>query len=160
MYSVSKFVNLQHRRKSFRLKNYDYTKPGLYYLTLCCQERAHLFGTIEEGILEHNPAGKMIVAQWKLLSQRFPHIRLHDFVVMPNHMHGVLEIIDSQNPTIFTTDNFTQSAGVGAALVAALGNKPNNYPEEPDMGYLIEERAALVPPLHRRKCTQNNRWFR
>ncbi len=101
-----------HNRRSIRLKGYDYSQSGLYFITLCVQNRERLFGEIRPvgaalvGALNPNPAnsqfmilndaGKMIGSEWLALKNRFPNIELHEYVVMPNHFHGILEIVDER----------------------------------------------------------------
>jgi putative transposase len=95
-----------HHRRSIRLKGYDYSQAGLYFITICCQDRAHLFGKIINGEMILNDAGKMIVNEWMALRDRFPNIELHEFIVMPNHFHSIMQIVDT----------------VGAPLVGALND--------------------------------------
>ena len=83
----------KHHRKSIRLKGYDYSQAGLYFITICCQNRAHLFGNVINKQMILNDAGKMIENQWQQLTDRFNNIELHEYVVMPNHFHGVLQIV-------------------------------------------------------------------
>lgn len=82
-----------HNRQSIRLKGYDYSQPGLYYVTLCCSQRESLFGHIENGIAILNDAG--IVAQecWQNIPEHFPNVKLHAYIIMPNHIHGIIEIV-------------------------------------------------------------------
>nr|WP_310588094.1 transposase [Dyadobacter frigoris] len=82
-----------HHRRSIRLHCYDYSKEGLYFLTCCCQYREYFFGEIISGEMILNDAGKMIEEEWLNLPDRFGNIRLHEFVIMPNHFHAVLEIV-------------------------------------------------------------------
>ncbi|WP_282125615.1 transposase [Marinifilum flexuosum] len=82
-------------RQSIRLKGYDYSKEGLYFITLVCQNRLPLFGKINNGVMLLNDAGKMIELEWLKLKIRFPNIELHEFVVMPDHFHGIVEITDA-----------------------------------------------------------------
>ena len=82
-----------HNRRSIRLKTYDYSKAGLYFITICVQNRELLFGEIENNVMILNDAGKMIYAEWEKLPERFTNIQLHEFVVMPNHFHGIIEIV-------------------------------------------------------------------
>lgn len=82
-------------RQSIRLKGYDYSKEGLYFITLVCQNRLPLFGKIDNGVMLLNDAGKMIELEWLKLKSRFPNIELHEFVVMPDHFHGIVEITDA-----------------------------------------------------------------
>ncbi len=118
-----KYSRKKHNRKSIRLKGYDYSRPGLYFITICCKDRACLFGhVVKEGMIL-NEAGKMVEAEWLKLPQRFNNIKLHDFVVMPNHFHAILEIsvratlVDTQPPTVAQNDIGKPS--VGATLVVA-----------------------------------------
>lgn len=89
-----------HHRRSIRLKGYDYSQAGLYFITICCQDRACLLGEIKNGELHLNEAGKMVEAQWLALATRFAHVDLHEFVVMPNHFHGILQIMDVGAPLV------------------------------------------------------------
>jgi len=82
-----------HHRHSIRLKGYDYSQAGLYFITICTQNRACLFGNIENGKMILNNAGRMVESEWLKLPQRFKNIALHEFVVMPNHFHAILEIV-------------------------------------------------------------------
>jgi len=80
----------KHHRRSIRLKGYDYTLPGAYFVTVCTHERACLFGAVADGEMQLNDAGRMAQGAWNELSVRFPDVRLDTFVVMPNHVHGVI----------------------------------------------------------------------
>ena len=96
-----------HHRKSIRLKGYDYSQAGLYFITICCQNRECLFGEIVRGEMALNDAGMMIENEWLKLPQRFKNIKLNEYVVMPNHFHAILEIVGTT---------------VGATLVVAQNN--------------------------------------
>ncbi len=78
------------RRKNLRLRGYNYSLPGVYFITICTAKRKCLFGNIRGGEMVRNGAGDAIAEIWERLPQRFPNISLDAFVVMPNHMHGVL----------------------------------------------------------------------
>jgi len=93
-----------HNRKSIRLKEYDYSQAGLYFITLCIKNYKHLFGEIIDDKMILNDAGKMVESEWVKLKKRFKNIELHEYVVMPNHFHAILEIT------------------VGATLVVAQDN--------------------------------------
>ena len=82
-------------RQSIRLQGYDYSQAGAYFITICTQNRLHLFGRIVDGEMILNDAGKIIFDQWMCLSQRFHTIELHECVVMPNHIHGIIEITNA-----------------------------------------------------------------
>lgn len=82
-----------HHRRSIRLKGYDYSQAGLYFITICCQDRACLFGEITDGQMICNDAGTMVENEWLKLPERFTNIHLHEYIVMPNHFHAILEIV-------------------------------------------------------------------
>ena len=90
-----------HHRRSIRLKGYDYSQAGLYFITICCQERECRFGKIEvradnnlpEMVL--NDAGKIADECWMEIPKHFPNVKLHEHIVMPNHVHGIIELVDS-----------------------------------------------------------------
>jgi REP element-mobilizing transposase RayT len=116
-----------HKRRSIRLKGYDYSQAGLYFITICVQNRRHLFGNIQNGNIILNDAGKMIDTEWKNLKNRFPNIELHEYVIMPNHFHGILEIVGATTRVapIFDTvvaqndnDVVTQNDNVATTRVA------------------------------------------
>ncbi len=91
----SKFDPQKHHRRSIRLKGYDYSSEGAYYITIVAQGRECLFGEIVYGGMILNDAGQMIVKWWNELPNKFPNIVLGEFVVMPNHFHGIIFIMET-----------------------------------------------------------------
>ena len=102
-----------HHRRSIRLKGYDYSKAGMYFITICCQNRICRFGEIVifENIptMKLNDAGKMVDEQWLAMVERFPNIELHEYSIMPNHFHCILEIL--------SMDKIVNTQNVGVPLV-------------------------------------------
>ncbi|MBI4792827.1 MAG: transposase [Deltaproteobacteria bacterium] len=82
-----------HHRRSIRLKGYDYSGEGWYFITICTHNQAHLFGKIEKGEMMLNDAGRMVEQQWREMVCHFQNIRLHECIVMPNHFHGIVEFV-------------------------------------------------------------------
>jgi REP element-mobilizing transposase RayT len=82
-----------HHRKSIRLKEYDYSHNGAYFVTLCVNNMMCLFGDVVDGKMGLNDAGKMVQTMWNDLSKRFPEIQLDVCVIMPNHVHGIISIV-------------------------------------------------------------------
>lgn len=80
-----------HNRQSIRLKGYDYSRSGLYFVTICCQDKAHLFGHVENGKMVLNDPGRMVVKWYDELTSKYPDKKCHVMVVMPNHVHFILE---------------------------------------------------------------------
>jgi REP element-mobilizing transposase RayT len=83
-----------HHRQSIRLKHYDYSQPGAYFVTLCVQNRECLFGDVADGEMRLNGAGRLVSDSWAWLATQYDHVELDEYVIMPNHMHGVLIITD------------------------------------------------------------------
>lgn len=84
----------KHHRRSIRLPGYDYTQPGAYYITICTYEKQCWFGDVVDGKMHYNYLGFIAYRFWLALSRRFKHIKLDAFVVMPNHIHGILIITE------------------------------------------------------------------
>jgi len=82
----------EHRR-SIRLKKYNYSDVGWYFVTICTQNREYLFGNIIDGKMVLNIVGIMIEKLWKKITERFTNMELDTFQIMPNHIHGVIHII-------------------------------------------------------------------
>ena len=80
----------KHHRRSIRLKGYDYAQEGVYFVTVCTQTRACLFGAVADGEMQLNNAGEIAKAAWDDMPARFPSVRLDAFIVMPNHVHGII----------------------------------------------------------------------
>ena len=90
-------------RRSIRLKEYDYTQAGFYFITICTQNRICLFGKIENGEMALNDAGKMIQTAWNEIPIYYNGFDVDEFVVMPNHIHGIIKIKhNNPNPTVDT----------------------------------------------------------
>ncbi len=97
MNKSNKYDPNKHHRKSIRLKGYDYSRSGLYFVTICCQNMLCLFGKIENGIMILNDAGLMIKKWYYKTAEKFPNIRCLEMVVMPNHFHCIWQIVDIPN---------------------------------------------------------------
>jgi putative transposase len=80
----------RHHRRSIRLSGWDYTSAGAYFVTICTHERSRLFGKVVDGQMQMNEYGQIVWACWKEIPLHFPHVELDAFVVMPNHVHGII----------------------------------------------------------------------
>ena len=80
------------KRKLNRLKHFDYSRDALYFVTSCVQGGACVFGEIKKGKMILNTYGQIANDQWYWLASRYRYVILHEFVVMPNHIHGIIEI--------------------------------------------------------------------
>ncbi len=79
-------------RQSIRLKNYDYSRKGSYFITLVTHDRIHLFGEIEDGKMILNTVGKILEEEWRNTIELRPNISLGEFIIMPDHMHMIITI--------------------------------------------------------------------
>jgi REP-associated tyrosine transposase len=82
-----------HHRRSIRLKGYDYTQPGAYFVTICAQERVCLFGDIVDGKMLLNDAGRMVQTVWEAMPVHYMGVAIDAFVVIPNHIHGIVVLV-------------------------------------------------------------------
>ena len=105
-----KFDPSKHRRRSIRLKDYDYTTPGAYFITICTFQRECLLGKISDGIVVMNGCGEIARDEWFKTIQIRTNIQLHgdEFVVMPNHLHGIIWITE---PDVGVTGPVTLASG-------------------------------------------------
>ncbi len=95
-------------RKNIRLKDYDYSSNGGYFITICTKDRECFFGEINNGKIELNNIGEMAQKIWEKIPEYFNFVELNEFIIMPNHIHGII---------------FIQSDGVGA-----ISNRPSMRP--------------------------------
>ncbi len=87
-----------HHRRSIRLKGYDYSQAGLYFITICTQNRLCVFGEIKNGEMVLNDAGMMIKTVWHEIPVYYHGFNIHEFIIMPNHVHGIIQIISNPKP--------------------------------------------------------------
>jgi REP element-mobilizing transposase RayT len=99
-----------HHRRSVRLKGYDYASEGLYFITIVCQNMKHLFGHIENEEMIFNDAGKHANQCWLDITDYFPNIKLHAHQIMPNHMHGIIEITHRIKDSSVRAKNFSPNS--------------------------------------------------
>lgn len=130
-----------HNRKSIRLKGYDYSKEGLYFITICTQNRECLFGEIINGKMILNNAGKMVEEIYNELSDVYKNIKFLEFVIMPNHFHSIIEILDNNRAT-------TRVAPTIGDIIGAFKSLTTNK-------YIKMVKIGLVPPFDKRIWQRN-----
>ena len=108
-----KFNPEHHHRRSIRLKGYDYSRAGAYFITICTQDRACYFGHVAAGEMRLADAGHVAEQCWLAIPDHFPHVELDAFVIMPNHVHGIVVV----------SNTATSDAAVGAN-----NHSPNHSP--------------------------------
>jgi len=85
----------QHHRRSIRLKGYDYAQSGAYFITLCTWQRQSVFGEIANNQIQLNTYGEIIQFHWDSLPKHYHYLKLDEFIIMPNHVHGILVLTDN-----------------------------------------------------------------
>ena len=100
-----KKYNKTNGRKSIRLQGYDYSRAGLYFLTIVVQNRMHLFGYVQNGKMILNDAGRMVEKWYQEIENKYPDKCCHEMVIMPNHFHCIIEIMESDNHNLHSGDN-------------------------------------------------------
>ena len=114
-----------HHRRTIRLCDYDYAVEGFYFVTICVHEHRALFGSITDGTMHLNDTGRMVEEEYRRLPNRYHHVICHEYVVMPNHFHAIIQI----------TNDDASPVGAGSAC-------PNDTPSGRVQG-------GQTPPLQR-----------
>jgi REP element-mobilizing transposase RayT len=111
----------KHHRRSIRLKEYDYRQAGAYFVTICTWQRESLLGEVINDAMELSRYGETVQFNWDILLKRYPNIELDAFIVMPNHIHGI----------ILLNENDLERAGLERLSVSASKSSvkpaPTNY---------------------------------
>ena len=136
----------KHQRHSIRLRGYDYRRAGAYFLTLCAQDRQRLFGEVRESEMHLNDAGRMVERWWHELNHKFPGVETDAFVVMPDHIHGIV-IIGGTNDT-GTDPNDPNAINANAAVGADLHIRPQRNDSDVNDTSTINANAAVGADLH------------
>ena len=87
--------NIVHNHHSIRLKEYDYSQPGAYFITLCTKNRECLFGEIKSSKMQSNEYGQIAEQCWMEIPNHYPNVELDEFVIMPDHFHGIIIITNN-----------------------------------------------------------------
>jgi len=115
-----------HYRKSIRLKHYDYRQPGAYFITLVTQDHANLFGKIIDGEMKPDDIGLVAIEVWQHLTDHFP-IRLDEWILMPNHLHGIIWIMETRRGEAFSPGNASPLHHPIGTLSRSLGAIIQNF---------------------------------
>lgn len=114
-----------HHRRSVRLKGYDYSQAELYFITICCDKRRCLFGEISVWKMMLNQAGKIADAFWMEIPQHFPNAVLHEYIVMPNHIHEIVELKTDVNAVDVGAELFLEQKTLKRLYY--LNSNPNQF---------------------------------
>ena len=136
-----------HHRRSIRLKGYDYSQAGLYFITICCQDRICRFGHIENGEMILNDYGQIAFDEWIKLSERFTNFELDVFQIMPNHMHGIILLNDVSLGAAFnlSQNEIDNQNGINIHNEIARNNILDNCILNNDLDIGIRATARVAP---------------
>ncbi len=149
-------MNKYPNRKSPRLKGYDYSSSGYYFVTIVTQDRVHRFGTIRDAEMHLNDAGKMVLSVWNCLPERFPMISLDAFQIMPNHIHGIIIIGNAgERDTLPVRTIESGHAGVSIRQLdeskkKRMGDVVGAFKSIITTRYIKGVKLGLLPPFHKR----------
>lgn len=132
-------------RRSIRLKGYDYTANGAYFVTIGTENRRHLFGSIENASLVPTTAGSIAEERWFALPQHHPGVVLDEFVVMPHHIHGII-VIDRPPPPLSADElevDLEQTFMAHENESATPSNRPKGAPSG-SLGAIVGSYKASV----------------
>ena len=147
-----------HHRKSIRLKEYDYSENGVYFVTICVQNRECRFGKIKESKMILNEAGEMVKKWWDKLEEKFPNIRLDAFIVMPNHVHGIFIIENCRGaPCGYPIHSQELNTGQpqGIAPTNSLGDIIGAFKSITTNEYICGVKSGKFPPFEKRIWQRN-----
>lgn len=130
------------RRRSIRIKGYDYGRIGAYFVTICAHRRTRLFGDMVDGAIRLNRLGEIVRETWEGLPAHYPHVELDSFIVMPNHSHMVIKIVGADNvgpsavgagfkPALITESKSHALPEIVRALKTFSARRINEYRDSP-----------------------------
>jgi len=131
-----------HHRHSLRLQGYDYSEAGAYFVTVCTKDRECLLGNIVDGEIVLNDAGRMVQSTWEKLSQHNEGVETDEFVVMPNHFHGIIMIGVGADPRVCPEKEKIYPPAAGLRFFVGAGS-PCPHPDG------TTQKGAVTAPLRR-----------
>jgi REP element-mobilizing transposase RayT len=143
--NMNKYNPNIHHRRSIRLKGFDYSQTGLYFITLCVQDRICLFGKIADDEILLNDFGIIVWENWEKLPERFPNVKLDVFQIMPNHIHGIIHV----GATLAVAQNARNDAvahndAIGAGAIRAGASPAPTRTGSKTVGDIVGAYKSLV----------------
>ena len=142
-----------HKRKSIRLKDYDYSKEGMYFITICTHNREHLFGEIIYGKMILNNAGEIVKSELLKTNEIRKNVKIDNWVIMPNHIHFLIEILGG-----FPSGKPLQNNNLKNVGVLPLAN-PNKLKAN-TIGSIVNQIKSKVTKEVRKETEIFNVWQR
>ena len=155
-----------HHRRSIRLKNWDYGSPGFYFITICSYGRQAIFGEIINGEMILSELGKIIKEEWSKTPVIRKNIKLMDFIIMPNHIHGIIIITENVNDAVGANRWFAQDENQNDFILSKfvdakratqrVAPTPRPFLKSNSLGSIIGQFKSIVT----KRSQQNNVWQR
>ncbi len=118
-----------HNRRSVRLKGYDYTQPGAYFITVVTRDRESWFGDVISGEMRLNNKGQLIKGAWEWIPTRYLYVKLDTYILMPNHLHGIIVITEEDAAHAKTSSSSSKPLGRLIGAFKTLSTKRFNLLE-------------------------------
>lgn len=157
-----------HHRRSLRLKGYDYSLAGAYFVTICTKDRACVFGEVVEGEMRLNEAGRMVEQCWQSIPEHFALVELDAFVVMPNHIHGIVVLVGAGLVPARDVPDRDRTPKTGAPTMEAptmraptrgapttLGAVVGAFKSRVTVEYIRSVKNGILPPFKQRLWQRN-----
>jgi len=151
----SKFDPQKHHRRSIRLKDYDYASEGAYYVTIVAYGRECLFGEIIDNEMYQSTYGEIVQKWWDEIPVRFPNVDLGAFVVMPNHVHGIIVIPAQRRGDVLSPSNDPNQNDL-----QITNNNDVFYQTEEFMETNLKNLGGKTPPLRKPTLGQIVAYFK
>ena len=144
---MNSFEN-KYRIESSRLPTWDYSNPGMYFVTICAKNHIHYFGSVSKGMMNLSPIGEIIEREWHNTDKIRKNVLLDEFVIMPNHLHGIIRIVE--------TDNYVETHSNASLLQKS--NKNSFGPQKNNLSSIIRGFKSACTKSIRAKLNPNFAW--
>jgi len=148
--------NQKPKRKSIRLRGFDYSEPREYFVTICSRNRKCIFGEIINQEMALNELGKIVEEEILNIPNRFKNVEIKIYTVMPNHIHLIVSILEREDPIVGATLAVARKNKAGATLAVARNNKAGASPA-PTIGAVIGSFKSLCFKKYKEYVENNNR---
>lgn len=112
----------RHQRRSMRLRTHDYASPGIYFITFNTKARHRWFGEVCDGCMHLNANGRLAKEHWIAIPEHHGHVRLHAFTIMPDHIHGIVELIERPARSALVRKDHRPNGPAPGSLGAVIGS--------------------------------------
>jgi len=146
----NKFNPAMHHRKSIRMKDYDYSQNGAYFVTICVNNMVCFLGDVVDSTMVLNDVGKMVQTAWNNLPKRFPEIQLDVCTIMPNHLHGIVAIVGA--PLVGA---LCEEKRVTTRVTPTLGTIVGQFKSISTTEYTRNVKQSHWPPFHNKLWQRN-----